>query len=102
MTDVKVIRVADASIEELRKERSQMEEGGLDRFKNSALREIETFARVRNVSLFLKNFLGSIMMHVLHIKSTSQGGNSFMTKQQDDLAYVKFIEDICRFSFAAP
>lgn len=96
------MRIADATIEDLKKERAQQEDGTLDKFKATALREIEIYARIRNVQTFLKNFLGAIMMHVLHIKGPQQGGSSFISKNQDEVAFVKFIEDLCRFSFASP
>lgn len=68
VTDAKTMRIADASIKDLKKEQAQSEDGTLDKFKGSALREIEVFARIRNVQQFLKNFFNSIMMHVIHIK----------------------------------
>lgn len=102
VSDAKTMRIADATIEDLKKERAQMEEGTLDKFKATALSEIEIFARIRNIQSFLKNFFNSIMMHVLHIKGQQQGGTSFITKQQDEVAFVKFIEDICRYSFSSP
>jgi hypothetical protein len=78
MTDAKALRISEASLEDLKKERSSIEEGALDRFKESTFKTLETFARVRNVQNFFKNFLNSIMMQVLHLKA---GNNSFLTKQ---------------------
>ena len=46
---------------------------------------------------FMKNFLNSLMMHVVHNK-----GASGLTKQQDEMAYIRLIEDLCRYSFSSP
>lgn len=39
------------------------------------------------------------MLQVLHNKGPQSGSN--ITKQQDELAYLKFVEDLCRFSFSS-
>lgn len=100
MPDNKIMRIADASIVELQKEMLQYEEGGLEKFKTTTFQRVETFARVRNVQQFLKNFLNSIMLQVLHTK-VPQGATG-ISKQQDEVAYLKFVEDLCRFSFTSP
>jgi len=67
-SDDKVMRAGDANSAEVMKEMLNAEEGGLEKFKANIFSRVETYARVRNVQQFLKNFLGSIMMHVIHNK----------------------------------
>ena len=67
-SDEKVMRTGDATSPEVVKEMLAAEDGGLEPFKASIFSRVETYARVRNVQQFLKNFLGSIMMHVIHNK----------------------------------
>jgi hypothetical protein len=52
------------------------------------------------VQQFLKNFLNSIMMHVIHNKGPQSG--SAITKPQEEIAYLKFVEDLCRYTFSSP
>ena len=67
-SDDRVMRAGDANSTEVMKEMLAAEDGGLERFKGSVFSRAETYARIRNVQQFLKNFLGSIMMHVIHNK----------------------------------
>jgi len=67
-SDDRVMRVGDANSTEVMKEMLGAEDGGLEKFKGSVFSRVETYARIRNVQQFLKNFLGSIMMHVTHNK----------------------------------
>jgi len=97
LSDSKVMRIADATMAELEKELAASEEGGLDRFKPTIFAKIETFARVRVCQQLLKNFQSAIMMTVTHGKGPL--GPLLISKPLDELAYLKFIEDLCRFSF---
>ena len=54
------------------------------------------YTRVRVIRQFITNFLNSIQMQVMQAK------NTMITKQQDELAYLKFVEDLCRFSLSSP
>jgi hypothetical protein len=49
MNDNKIMRIADSTSAELLKEMLQYEEGGLEQFKATTFKEVETFARLRNV-----------------------------------------------------
>jgi hypothetical protein len=100
MSDVKVMRISDSTISELTKEMLQQEEGGLEKFKHTTFEKVETYARVRNVQHFLKNFLNSIMLNVLHNRGPQ--GVLPISRQQDELAYARFVEDLCRFCFQSP
>lgn len=100
LSDTQVMRIADSTVQELEKELSQQEEGGIEKFKNTTFQRIETFARVRVAQQFLKNFLNSIMLNVLHNKGPQ--GQLPISKQHDEIAYLKFVEDLCRFCFGSP
>jgi hypothetical protein len=90
------MRIADATTTELQKELSSVDDGSLDKFKKTTFAQIETYARLRTCQQLLKTFLNSLMLQVLH-KSVSN-----VTRQQDELAYIRFVEDLCRFAFSSP
>ena len=95
MPDQRIMRVADASVGELQKELVLAEDGQLAKLKPFK-ENVEIFTRVRVIQQFLKNFFISIQMQVMQNKGT------MMTKQQDELAFLKFVEDLCRFGFSSP